>query len=171
MKQPELGKKISELRKSNRLTQTELAEKSKLSLRTVQRIELSEVTPRSYTTKVLFDVLGYDYNSSMTDDEASESRIVRTIKYDEILKNLLKTNVMKKVSVVTLFCAMLTGGILLAINSTNAQQLEKIEGWFLAGSQPANYQIGLDKGVYRTEQNKAVPFLVPLLMKQVASGL
>ncbi|MFT3739185.1 MAG: helix-turn-helix transcriptional regulator [Breznakibacter sp.] len=64
MKQPNLGKKILELRLAKGLTQGELAEKCNLSLRTIQRIELSEVTPRSYTVKLIFSSLECDvYNS------------------------------------------------------------------------------------------------------------
>ncbi|MGR3809727.1 helix-turn-helix domain-containing protein [Jiulongibacter sp. NS-SX5] len=60
MKQPELGNKISELRQSKGLTQTELAESCNLSLRTIQRIEAAEVTPRAYTIKQIFEALGHD---------------------------------------------------------------------------------------------------------------
>lgn len=58
MKQPELGKKIAELRQSQGLTQEELVEKCNLNVRTIQRIEAGEVTPRNYTIKAIFDVLG-----------------------------------------------------------------------------------------------------------------
>lgn len=61
MKQPELGKKISELRKAKGLTQEELVEKCNLNVRTIQRIEAGEVTPRSYTVKALFDALDYKW--------------------------------------------------------------------------------------------------------------
>ena len=64
MKQPQLGKKISELRLAKGLTQTELAEKCNISLRTIQRIESTEVTPRSYTLKLIFKVLDFDGFSS-----------------------------------------------------------------------------------------------------------
>ncbi|MCR9084758.1 MAG: helix-turn-helix transcriptional regulator, partial [Cyclobacteriaceae bacterium] len=59
MKQPELGKKISELRKAKGLTQEELVEKCNLNVRTIQRIEAGEVTPRSYTVKALFEALDF----------------------------------------------------------------------------------------------------------------
>lgn len=62
MKQPELGKKISELRKAKGLTQEELVEKCNLNVRTVQRIEAGEVTPRSYTIKALFEALEYHWD-------------------------------------------------------------------------------------------------------------
>lgn len=61
MKQPELGKKISELRKAKGLTQEELVEKCNLNVRTIQRIEAGEVTPRSYTVKALFEALDYQW--------------------------------------------------------------------------------------------------------------
>ena len=64
MKQPQLGKKILELRLDKGLTQTELAEKCNISLRTIQRIESTEVTPRSYTLKLIFKALDFDGFSS-----------------------------------------------------------------------------------------------------------
>src|SRR5688572_5600514 len=64
MKQPELGRKITELRKSKGWTQEELVEKCNVSVRTIQRIESGEVTPRSYTTKTILAALGYDLDVS-----------------------------------------------------------------------------------------------------------
>lgn len=63
MKQPELGKKISELRKAKGLTQEELVEKCNLNVRTIQRIEAGEVSPRSYTIKALFEALDYHWEN------------------------------------------------------------------------------------------------------------
>ena len=60
MKQPELGRKISELRKAKGLTQEELVEKCNINVRTIQRIETGEVTPRSYTVKTILTALDYD---------------------------------------------------------------------------------------------------------------
>jgi len=45
IQQPELGKKIADFRKSKGFTQEELVEKCNLSVRTLQRIEVGEVTP------------------------------------------------------------------------------------------------------------------------------
>jgi len=61
IKQPELGKKISEMRKAKGLTQEELVELCNLNVRTIQRIEAGEVTPRSYTIKALFEALGIEW--------------------------------------------------------------------------------------------------------------
>ena len=60
MRQPELGKKISELRKAKGLTQEELVEKCNISVRTIQRIETSDVTPRMYTIKTILAALDQD---------------------------------------------------------------------------------------------------------------
>ena len=60
MKQPELGKRISELRKGKGLTQEELVEQCNINVRTIQRIEAGEVNPRSYTVKIILEVLGED---------------------------------------------------------------------------------------------------------------
>lgn len=61
MKQPALGKRISELRKEKGLTQEELVEQCNINVRTIQRIEAGEVNPRSYTIKTILNVLGVDY--------------------------------------------------------------------------------------------------------------
>lgn len=60
MKQPELGSKISELRKQKGFTQEELVEMCNINVRTLQRIESGEVTPRSYTVKTILSALDYD---------------------------------------------------------------------------------------------------------------
>ncbi len=56
MKQPELGKKILELREAKNLTQKELAESCHIDIRTVQRIESGEVTPRPSTLKLIAEL-------------------------------------------------------------------------------------------------------------------
>ncbi len=63
MYQPELGKKIVQLRKSLNLTQEELAIKSSLGLRTIQRIESGGVMPRNSTVDLLLTTLGVDRQS------------------------------------------------------------------------------------------------------------
>jgi len=60
MKQPQLGKTISDLRKQKGLTQEELVNLCNISVRTIQRIEAGEVTPRLYTIKTILSALDYD---------------------------------------------------------------------------------------------------------------
>src|SRR5690554_1784631 len=53
-----IGQKITEIRKQKGLSQEELAENSKISLRTIQRIEKDETDPRGATLKAVCDALG-----------------------------------------------------------------------------------------------------------------
>ncbi|HEY3430664.1 MAG TPA: helix-turn-helix transcriptional regulator, partial [Cyclobacteriaceae bacterium] len=53
MQQPELGIRLTALRKEKNLTQEELVAKSNVSVRTIQRIEAGEVLPRMSTVKIL----------------------------------------------------------------------------------------------------------------------
>jgi len=73
MKQPQLGQKILELRKQRGLTQEQLVEQCNLNVRTIQRIEAGEVTPRSYTIKTILDVLGFDLANIQPQDETWDS--------------------------------------------------------------------------------------------------
>lgn len=73
MKQPELGKKITLLRKEKGLTQEELVDKCNISVRTLQRIEAGEVTPRSFTVKTILAALDYDLSKIADNDDNSRS--------------------------------------------------------------------------------------------------
>ena len=153
MNQPKLGKKILELRQNRGLTQGELAESCNISLRTIQRIESAEVTPRSHTIKVLLSSLDYDFDNSsinLSDDASGKENLKvwlgHILKYVLELLNL-KTNTMKKLSVLSLIAIFITAGMLLTKTDLKAQ---KIDGWILAGNKPNSYAIGLDKSVYKT---------------------
>lgn len=63
MKQPELGQKILELRKAKGYTQEELVDRCNINVRTIQRIEAGEVTPRMFTIKTILEALGYDFDA------------------------------------------------------------------------------------------------------------
>lgn len=60
MKQPELGKKLNEIRNQKGITQKELSELCSVDIRTIQRIEAGEVEPRMSTLKILAAALEYD---------------------------------------------------------------------------------------------------------------
>ena len=109
MKQPDLGKKISELRLAKGLTQGELAGKCNLSLRTIQRIESAEVTPRSYTVKVIFTNLDYEIYDSFGKLSYKFDRMAYRLKiwlgqfYKYVLDLFnLKTNTMRKLSILSI---------------------------------------------------------------------
>jgi len=72
MKQPLLGKTISQLRKQKGLTQEELVEMCNINVRTIQRIEAGEVTPRPYTIKTIFAALNSDWEELAKNTAASE---------------------------------------------------------------------------------------------------
>lgn len=80
MKQPELGRKIAELRKAKGLTQEELVEKCNISVRTIQRIECGEVTPRSYTVKTILAALDYDLGKIKGGEENIFASLVNWLK-------------------------------------------------------------------------------------------
>ena len=69
MKQPDLGLKVTELRKQKGLTQEMLAEKCEVSTRTIQRIETGEVDPRVYTLQYLSDSLDFNFLEDHTSYE------------------------------------------------------------------------------------------------------
>lgn len=67
MKQPELGKKIADLRKARGFTQEELVDKCNINVRTIQRIEAGEVTPRNYTIRTILGALDYDFGKMQSE--------------------------------------------------------------------------------------------------------
>ena len=109
MEQPKLGIKIAELRKAKGLTQEELVQKCEITVRTLQRIESGEVTPRSYTIKAIFKALNYDYYDSLKVEsqiyDVSQvvlpGRLHRIQNYVAELFNL-KTNTMKKLLILSI---------------------------------------------------------------------
>ncbi|MCZ8330755.1 MAG: helix-turn-helix transcriptional regulator [Flavobacterium sp.] len=142
MNQPELGKKILELRLAKGLTQSELAEKSNVSLKTIQRIELAKVIPRSYSIKSIFSVLEYDfYNSNVPNENEKTS----SFKFWIINLFNLKNNTMKKLSFLTIvFIAIFL------FMTKNESQAQNINGWFKTGSKAKSYEIGLNSSESKT---------------------
>lgn len=72
MRQPELGRRLTELRQQKSLTQEELVEACNVSVRTIQRIESGEVTPRTSTIKILLTALDQDFEAFKNDIEANK---------------------------------------------------------------------------------------------------
>jgi transcriptional regulator with XRE-family HTH domain len=127
MNQPELGRKIAELRKAKGLTQEELVSKCKLTVRTLQRIESGVVTPRSYTIKMLFAALDYNiYNFSESDSEKKVSAFLQ-LKIEQFYKCVidlfnLKTNTMKKISILLTTAFVLGFSLFFVCSESNAQK-------------------------------------------------
>lgn len=87
MKQPDLGKRITELRKQKGLTQEELVAQCNINVRTIQRIEAGEVNPRSYTIKIILEVLGEDLKDIQTNSSTGKSEIDWTKNELQIINN------------------------------------------------------------------------------------
>ena len=69
MKQPDLGIKVSELRKEKGFTQEQLAEFCEITPRTIQRIESGVVEPRAFTRNSLSNVLEFDLGKNDLENE------------------------------------------------------------------------------------------------------
>jgi len=69
-----LGTKIKELRTKQGLTQIELAEKTGLTERTIQRIENHEVEPSKHSLKKMGEVLGHNLNELKRKDMTKKQK-------------------------------------------------------------------------------------------------
>ena len=123
MNQPQLGKKIAELRKAKGLTQEELVKLCKLNVRTLQRIESGEVTPRSYTIKIIFTALESNFYEGLNNTGISNPDVVSSFMPGQIYKYVLKlinlkTNTMKKLLILS---AIIIGLVFLFSDFSKAQ--------------------------------------------------
>ena len=124
MNQPELGRKIADLRKAKGLTQEELVGKCNINVRTLQRIESGEVTPRSYTVRIIFAALDYsiyDSSKSLTNrliniELIVSKRLGQLYKYVIDLFNL-KTNTMRKIIILSVPFLTISMFLLFSYNS------------------------------------------------------
>lgn len=96
IQQPALGKKIAEFRKVKGFTQEELVEKCNLNVRTLQRIEAGEVTPRTSTIKLIFEALEIEFESAVTSHEVTQ----KSTENHSRKQSNFKTNPMKKILIV-----------------------------------------------------------------------
>lgn len=132
MNQPELGKKIAELRKSKGLTQEDLVSKCNLNIRTLQRIESGVVTPRSYTIKMLFTALDYqvcNYSESKTKKRVPAFLRENT---EHLYKHVfdlfnLKTNTMKKISILSTMAIFLSICLFFLCSESKAQKTKEFK--------------------------------------------
>lgn len=124
MNQPELGKKIAELRKVKGFTQEELVEKCNISVRTLQRIEAGEVMPRSYTVKTIFATLEYIDSSEMNSGFSFSKWLEQFYRYVLDLFNL-KTNTMKKITILSITLGIVLLGLFAICSESRAQKSAK----------------------------------------------
>jgi len=131
IQQPELGKKIAVFRKSKGFTQEELVEKCNLSVRTLQRIEAGEVIPRIYTVRLILEVLELDFEKSFSfQSENYKGHIEKWLEqfYISFIDLFtLKTNTMKKISILSIAIFAIVLGISSLTNETFAQSDSKVK--------------------------------------------
>jgi len=146
MNQPELGKKIAELRKAKGLTQEELVAICNLNVRTLQRIESGEVTPRSYTIKIIFSALDFNIfdssygkydNVSDSTDTIKQNWLGQIFKYVFDLFNL-KINTMKKLLILSALTISLVFFFTSISKAQGASTFNKTE--FVGTWQLCNYE-------------------------------
>ena len=94
----EFGERLKEFRTSLNSSQKELAEKTGLTLRTIQRIENNEVKPSLYSLKVIGEVLKTDLSVFVKTSEAKPYEFNLNLKITDMnqflndLKVLVKTH-------------------------------------------------------------------------------
>ncbi len=74
-----IGKLVLEERQKQHLTQEELAEKAKVNLRTIQRIENNENEPRGKTLQLVFEALSIEENKIIESESLLEKRIKKIL--------------------------------------------------------------------------------------------
>lgn len=132
MNQPEFGNKLAEIRKEKGLTQSELAEKCDVSYRTIQRIETGKVSPRGFTIKTLSVALDFDFlkvfsDNSSKNEETNSQRFITVQQIFEQVIDLfnLKTNAMKKLSILTVIFGLIGLGLFTVTSKVVAQDNSK----------------------------------------------
>lgn len=126
IQQPELGKKITDYRKAKGLTQEELVERCNLSVRTLQRIEAGKVTPRTYTVKLIFEALEVSFDKSLNDKGLMLKWLEQFfIRFIDLFN--LKTNTMKKISILSLAVFAVAFGISSISSDILAQSDSKVK--------------------------------------------
>jgi transcriptional regulator with XRE-family HTH domain len=134
MKQPDLGNALARIRKSKGLTQTELSEKCNITVKTIQRIESGKVTPRSYTVKTISQALSVDFFAFSDNSYEAKGGAVSSILQwlQPLMKQVaelfnLKTNTMKKVTLISIVLGAIGFGLFTLIPNGQAQDQHIID--------------------------------------------
>ncbi len=126
MSQKKFDKKLVERRLEKGLTQEELAARCSVTKRTIQRIESGVVNPRSFTIKRLSEILDFDFLGFLISNEEinefDDSAIKNAHQYYLIDLFNLKTDTMKKITILTIFLSFIILGLSVLLNFGNAQE-------------------------------------------------
>lgn len=94
----EFGARLKEIRTSLNISQKELSEKTRLTLRTIQRIENNEVKPSLHSIKVISEALEIESSELIEKSETKPYEFNLTLKITDMnqflndLKTLVKTH-------------------------------------------------------------------------------
>ena len=117
----DFGKELIRIRKANGLTQAEVAEKCNITIRTIQRIESGAVKPRSSTIKIISEFLKIDFFEISNQNSNLKNHTI--LWYLKDFFNL-KTNTMKKISILTTSILIILFLSVTAFNKKNKNTLE-----------------------------------------------
>lgn len=149
MEKLNFGQKLMEVRKAKGLTQQDVAERSNVTIRTIQRIESGMVTPRASTIKIISESLGFDFfEPSNTGYDVVKENHHSKLKTHNLLWHLtdlfnLKTQAMKKISILST-TAFLIVYLFVSVLNVQAQTDESI-------NQSLIIQLNEDESVKRVE--------------------
>jgi transcriptional regulator with XRE-family HTH domain len=103
----EFGERLKELRTNFNCSQKELAEKTGLTLRTIQRIENNEVKPSLYSLKVIGEVLKTDLSEFVKTSETKPYEFNVNLKITDMNQFLNDLKVLVKTHWKTIFLIVL----------------------------------------------------------------
>jgi transcriptional regulator with XRE-family HTH domain len=116
MKVSAYGKMVRKSRVEKGLTQSELAAKCNIGLRTVQRIESGAVSPRSYTVMVLNAFLGLKWDRYGFEDKSeSDERLLKRYRLRRKIRLVLFVTVIIILCIVGLHLVFSPGGKLFGL--------------------------------------------------------
>ena len=121
----DFGKKLIEVRNSKGLTQDEVAEKCNVTVRTIQRIESGTVKPRAFTMKIISEVLGFDFFETSNTGYDVDINVKNSNRKDLLFLIIdlfnLKTNAMKKISILATSSLMIGLAVFIFVSESKAQ--------------------------------------------------
>lgn len=130
MEKTEFRNRLIEFRKRQGLTQEEVAERCKITVRTIQRIESGVVDPRAFTIKTISDSLGFEFFETSNTGYDVTNKYQAYSKLDKhailwYLKDLfnLKTNAMRKLLILSSLSLII--GLLFVFVIDTKSQTEK----------------------------------------------
>jgi len=121
-----IGEHIKEIRISKGVTQTELSEKTGLTLRTIQRIENNEVKPSLYSLKVIGEALKTDLSEYVKKSDTKPYEFNLTLKITDMNQFINDLKVLVKTHWKTIFLIVL---VIWLITSYDDIKAGIIEGW------------------------------------------